>query len=125
MASSLGSERTEGDSWNLASSVGTTATIVAAGRALASRGPQPVLDDRFAEPLVRAVGHEFFTRLMDGDVTLDTPDSQLTLQQRREHMAVRTKYFDDFLMGATGAGRGGNAVQLLKRARAKISNIFG
>jgi len=28
-------------------------------------------------------------------------------------------------MGATGAGRGGNAVQLLKRARAKISNIFG
>ena len=28
-------------------------------------------------------------------------------------------------MGATGAGRGRNAVQLLKRARAKISNIFG
>ena len=28
-------------------------------------------------------------------------------------------------MAATGAGRGGNAVQLLKRARAKISNIFG
>ena len=28
-------------------------------------------------------------------------------------------------MGATGAGRGRNAVQLLSRARAKISNIFG
>jgi hypothetical protein len=29
------------------------------------------------------------------------------------------------LMGATGAGWGRNAVQLLSRARAKISNIFG
>jgi hypothetical protein len=28
-------------------------------------------------------------------------------------------------MGATGAGRGRNTVQLLSRARAKISNIFG
>jgi hypothetical protein len=28
-------------------------------------------------------------------------------------------------MAATGAGRGRNAVQLLSRAKAKISNIFG
>jgi methyltransferase (TIGR00027 family) len=102
--SSLGSERTEGDSWDLASSVGTTATIVAAGRALASRGPRPLLDDRFAEPLVRAVGHEFFTRLMDGEVTLDSSGSPWTLQQRREQIAVRTRYFDDFLMRATAEG---------------------
>jgi hypothetical protein len=28
-------------------------------------------------------------------------------------------------MGATGAGRGRSAVQLLSRVRAKISNMFG
>lgn len=35
---SLGSARSEGDSWDLASGVGVTATMVAASRALASRG---------------------------------------------------------------------------------------
>jgi methyltransferase (TIGR00027 family) len=99
--SSLGSRRTEGDSWDLASGVGTTATIVATGRALASRGPEPLLDDRFAEPLVRAVGHDFFTRLLDGDINLDSQDSRLSLQQRREQSAVRTRFYDDFLIQST------------------------
>ena len=49
--------RTDGDTWDLASSVGATATAVAASRAMASRAPTPLLDDPFAEPLVRAVGH--------------------------------------------------------------------
>src|SRR2546430_966204 len=48
--------RTHDDSWDLASSVGATATMVATSRAMASRGPEPLLDDPFAEPLVRAVG---------------------------------------------------------------------
>src|SRR6516164_2147136 len=101
---SLGSRRTEGDSWDLASSVGTTATIVATGRALASRGPVPLLDDRFAEPLVRAVRHDFFTRVLDGDITLENPGSPLSLQQRREQSAVRTRFYDDFLLRATAHG---------------------
>ncbi|WP_374025905.1 class I SAM-dependent methyltransferase [Mycobacterium sp. HNNTM2301] len=102
--SSLGSARTEGDSWDLASSVGATATMVAASRALASREPDPLLDDRFAEPLVRAVGHPFFVRMLDGEVPLDSDDMPFTLQQRREQIAVRTRFFDDFLMAASGAG---------------------
>ncbi|OBH88195.1 class I SAM-dependent methyltransferase [Mycobacterium sp. E2989] len=102
--SSLGSARTEGDSWDLASSVGATATMVAASRALASRGPDPLLDDRFAEPLVRAVGHPFFVRMLDGQIPLDSDDMPLTLQQRREQIAVRTKFFDDFLTSATSTG---------------------
>jgi O-methyltransferase involved in polyketide biosynthesis len=52
--SELGSARSSDDSWDLATSVGATATFVDACRALASRGPQPLIDDRFAEPLVRA-----------------------------------------------------------------------
>lgn len=102
--SALGSARTEGDSWDLASSVGATATMVAASRALASRGPDPLLDDRFAEPLVRAVGHPFFVRMLDGEIPLNSDDMPLTLQQRREQIAVRTRFFDDFLTSATGAG---------------------
>jgi methyltransferase (TIGR00027 family) len=102
--SSPGQARTEGDSWDLASSVGATATMVAASRALASRGPDPLLDDRFAEPLVRAVGHPFFTRMLDGEIPLDNDDAPLTLQQRSEQMTVRTRFFDDFLLTATNAG---------------------
>jgi methyltransferase (TIGR00027 family) len=102
--SSLGSARAEGDSWDLASSVGATATMVAASRALASRGPDPLLDDRFAEPLVRAVGHPFFTRMMDGEIPFDEEDLPFTEQQRREQIAVRTRFFDDFFLTATGAG---------------------
>ncbi|RAU96040.1 SAM-dependent methyltransferase [Mycobacterium colombiense] len=103
MASS-GSARSEGDSWDLASSVGATATMVAASRALASREPDPLLDDRFAEPLVRAVGHPFFTRMLDNDIPLETDDMPMTLQQRREQMTVRTRFFDDFFGAATAAG---------------------
>ncbi len=54
--------RTEGDTWDLANSVGATATMVAAARAAAARRPQPVIMDEFAEPLVRAVGLDVFTR---------------------------------------------------------------
>lgn len=102
--SSSDSARTEGDSWDLASSVGATATMVAAARALASREPDPLLDDRFAEPLVRAVGHPFFTRMLDGQIPLDNDDAPMTAQQRREQMTVRTRFFDDFFRAATDAG---------------------
>lgn len=102
--SELGSARAEGDSWDLASSVGATATMVAASRALASREPNPLLDDRFAEPLVRAVGHPFFVRMLDGQIPLDNDDMPMTLQQRREQIAVRTRFFDDFFQAATSAG---------------------
>ena len=61
--------RTDADSWDVASSVGATATMVAAARALASREPDPLIDDPFAVPLVRAVGIDFFTRLADGEIT--------------------------------------------------------
>ena len=63
--------RTEDDSWDLASSVGATATMVATSRALASQGPEPLLDDPFAAPLVRAVGLAPFVRILDGDVSLE------------------------------------------------------
>jgi methyltransferase (TIGR00027 family) len=92
--------RTEADSWDIASSVGTTATMVAAARALASKEPNPLIVDPFAAPLVRAVGIDFFTRLADGEITL-SDDKASTAALMTTAMAVRTKFFDDFFIGAT------------------------
>jgi methyltransferase (TIGR00027 family) len=96
--------RTDGDTWDLASSVGATATGVAAARALASRGPDPLIDDPFAEPLVRAVGSEIFTKILSGEIDFDDGDPSFNPQQMAERIAVRTRYFDDFFTAATDAG---------------------
>ncbi len=48
--------RTDGDSWDLATSVGATATGVAASRALATKQPEPLINDPYADALVHAVG---------------------------------------------------------------------
>ena len=95
--------RHEGDSWDLASSVGATATAVAAGRATASKGPHALLDDPWAEPLVRAVGMDAFVKMVDGELTAED-DPLLNRKAMNEQMAVRTRYFDDFFTAATGAG---------------------
>lgn len=85
--------------------MGATATIVAVGRALASRASNPLISDPFAEPLVRAVGVEFFTRLVNGE--LDPADvdnnAEFGMLQMRDMMAVRTRFFDDFFVEATNA----------------------
>ena len=73
--------RAENDTWDLASSVGATATMVAAARAMASNDDHPLIDDPFAEPLVRAVGVDLFTRLASGDLTSD-PISTATMRTR-------------------------------------------
>jgi methyltransferase (TIGR00027 family) len=95
--------RTDGDSWDLASSVGATATMVAASRAVASQGPNPLLDDKFADPLVRAVGLDPFIRIIDGDVDF-ADDPLMNRKTRAEQMTVRTRFFDDFFIDATEDG---------------------
>jgi methyltransferase (TIGR00027 family) len=98
--------RTDNDSWDLASSVGATATLVATVRALASRAPDPLINDPFAEPLARAVGIDFFTRVLDGDISLAemADDSRFDLPRSVDLIAVRTRFFDDFFVAAADAG---------------------
>ena len=88
----IDSKRSEGDTWDLGSSVGATATMVAAQRALSHR--EGLIDDPFAEPLVRAVGVDFFIRLLDGDIDFTEVDPAFTPRRAAEGMAVRTRYFD-------------------------------
>jgi methyltransferase (TIGR00027 family) len=98
--------RAHDDNWDLASSVGATATFVATGRAMATKDPRGLINDPFAEPLVRAVGVDLFTKMMDGELDLDTIEnaSPVRMQAMINGMAVRTKYFDDYFVNATGAG---------------------
>jgi methyltransferase (TIGR00027 family) len=98
--------RTEGDTWDLASSVGATATMVAAARAMAGRAERPLINDPFAEPLVRAVGVDVLTRLASGDLTPGERggDAGADLERMADNMAVRTVFFDDFFMDATSRG---------------------
>lgn len=94
--------RTEGDTWDLASSVGATATMVAAQRALGHR--EKLIEDPYAEPLVRAVGVELFTRMLDGDLDLTDINPQFTPRRAAEGMAVRTGFFDQMFLDAAAAG---------------------
>ena len=102
--------RTENDTWDLASSVGATATMVAAARAVATKADNPVIDDPYAEPLVRAVGVDFFTKIASGELTaadLDANDSgrsPVGMSRFADGMAARSRFFDDFFAAACAAG---------------------
>ena len=98
--------RNDQDSWDLASSVGATATMVAAARALASGGTNPIISDPFAAPLVRAVGLDFFRRLVDGDIVPSEAyeGSAKDLALETDSIAVRTRFFDDFFLNAARDG---------------------
>jgi methyltransferase (TIGR00027 family) len=99
--------RTDNDTWDLATSVGATATMVAAARAVATKADNPLINDQFAEPLVRAVGVDFLTRWAAGDLAgadVDDDESSWKLQQMPDAMAARTRFFDAFFTEATQAG---------------------
>ncbi|OBK24583.1 SAM-dependent methyltransferase [Mycobacterium asiaticum] len=100
------SQRSAGDSWDLATSVGATATMVAAARAVASKQDNAIIDDPFAAPLVRAVGLDFFTRLIDGELppTESEAADGRDLQLETDSIAVRTRFFDEFFLDATRNG---------------------
>ncbi|MBV8180405.1 MAG: class I SAM-dependent methyltransferase [Mycobacterium sp.] len=101
--------RTDNDTWDLASSVGVTATMVAASRAMATKAERPLINDPFAEPLVRAVGVDLFVRLVSGELSPadlhdDSDGSSGNMPRMTDNMAVRTKFYDEFFLDATQAG---------------------
>jgi methyltransferase (TIGR00027 family) len=94
--------RFDGDTWDLASSVGATATMVAAQRALANR--ESLIEDPYAEPLVRAVGMDFFIRALDGEIDFGDVDPESDMRRAAEGMAVRTRWFDRLFTDGAAAG---------------------
>jgi methyltransferase (TIGR00027 family) len=97
--------RIDNDTWDLATSVGATATMVAAGRARATR--EQLIDDPFAEPLVHAVGVDFFTRWATGELSadeVDIPGHPWGMQPMTDLLTVRTRLIDQFIGDATASG---------------------
>jgi methyltransferase (TIGR00027 family) len=95
--------RDEHDSWNLLTGVGTTATGIAAARALATRRPGALICDPFARPLVEALGVDYYLKMADGELD-GTADSTLDPDKVADGVAIRTQFFDEFLLEAAAAG---------------------
>ena len=95
--------RTEGDTWDITTSVGSTALFVATARALEAQKPDPLAVDPYAELFCRAVGGRA-ADVLDGKA----PDHELKSADFGEHFVnfqgARTKYFDEYFRRAAGAG---------------------
>ncbi len=94
--------RTEHDTWDITTSVGSTALFVAAARALEAQKPTPVAVDPFAEIFCRAAGGQW-ADLLDGTA----PDHTLKSEFGADFVnfqGVRTKYFDTYFLRAAAAG---------------------
>ncbi len=96
--------RTESDRWDLATSVGATATMIAAQRAISSRRGT-LIDDPYAAPLVRAVGIDVYVRLVIGQIPVGG-DAGFDPQRMAQGMACRTRFYDQFFLDATDNGVG-------------------
>lgn len=95
--------RTDRDRWDLATSVGATATMVAAQRALSSDAK--LIDDPYAAPLVRAVGIDVYVRLVNGEIAAGG-NTEFDPQRMAQGMACRTRFYDQFFLEATRSGIG-------------------
>jgi methyltransferase (TIGR00027 family) len=95
--------RSEGDTWDITTSVGSTALFVATARALEAQKPDPLAVDPYAELFCRAVGGPA-ADVLDGK----DPDHPLKSADFGEHFVnfqgARTKYFDEYFRRAAEAG---------------------
>lgn len=104
----MSSLRTHDDSWDIASSVGTTAVMVAAARAAETASPDPLISDPYARILVEGAGGGVWGLMMDEDwvaraVDID-PEGAAIFAHMGSYQAVRTRFFDDFFTAAGDAG---------------------
>lgn len=99
------SVRTAGDSWDIATSVGTTAVMVAAARAVETASADPLIRDDFAGVLVSAAGPAW-ARLASVDLEWISDDEQGRRAHRVacDYQAVRTHFFDEYFEAAVGGG---------------------
>jgi methyltransferase (TIGR00027 family) len=95
--------RTDRDRWDLATSVGATATMVAAQRALSN--DEKLIDDPYAAPLVRAVGIDVYVRLVNGEIPVGE-ESEFDPRRMAQGMACRTRFYDQFFLAAARSGVG-------------------
>lgn len=94
--------RTDDDSWDPSTGVGMTATFGAVARAVGTN--KGLLNDPFADPLVRAAGIEYFTRVIDNDQFAADGGEDPIMTGLIDVLAVHTRFLDEYLAGAIAAG---------------------
>ena len=102
--------RADNDSWDIATSVGATAVMVAMARAAETTSDHPLIRDEFAEPLVStpalAEVRERIASLWRRPDEPEDPAAGLAMdfQQMIDYQAVRTHFFDEYFTAAAAAG---------------------
>ena len=103
--------RSADDSWDIATSVGATAVMVALARAAETASAEPLIRDQFAEPLVStpelAGVREQVSSWWAGDPDDDlegSDDAAPVASHMIDYQAVRTHFFDAFFADAVAAG---------------------
>src|SRR6201996_9100486 len=105
----MSSLRTHDDTWDIKSSVGTTAVMVAAARAVETEQPDALIRDPYAKLLVTSSGAGvLWEAMLDPEVAakieaLDE-ESAAHLHHMRGYQAVRTNFFDTFFADAVESG---------------------
>lgn len=99
--------RTDDDSWSITEGVGASALGIAAARAAASQGQNPLINDPYARLFLEAVGDSSWSWFNATDlprlVEVD-PDVTLRMQGAVDYVAARTVFFDHFFLQANNAG---------------------
>src|ERR1700738_3686869 len=102
--------RADNDSWDIATSVGATAVMVAMARAAETSSDHPLIRDEYAEPLVStpalAEVRERIASLWRRPDEAENPAAGLAMdfQQMIDYQAVRTHFFDQYSAAAAEAG---------------------
>jgi methyltransferase (TIGR00027 family) len=94
--------RADAESRVLATGVGVTATFGAVARAVATK--KGLMKDAFAEPLVRAAGVDYFTRMVDNGRTSADDGADPVTTGLIDILAAHTRFLDEFLADAGRAG---------------------
>ncbi|MCV7278800.1 class I SAM-dependent methyltransferase [Mycolicibacterium flavescens] len=104
----MSSLRTDDDTWDIATSVGTTAVMVAAARAAETLRDDALIRDPFAQVLVAGAGSGVWEKMLDPEVGAQVAETDAEVAAIFEHMgnyqAVRTHYFDEYFRAAAEAG---------------------
>src|SRR6202161_3578743 len=100
--------RSHDDTWDIATSVGSTAVMVAAARAVETDRPDPLIRDPYAKLLVTEAGAGVWESMLDDTLieklqSFDT-EAAAIFQHMRSYQAVRTHFFDAHFAGAGAAG---------------------
>lgn len=94
--------RTDGDTWDPATGVGMTATFGAVARAVGTN--KGLLNDPFAEALVRAAGVAYFVQLIEDEQYAADGGNDPVMSGMLNILAVHGRFLDEFLTSAARAG---------------------